>query len=566
MHPLSFVAALLLLSSWLQPLHILPWVSWHSEVLAFVSVFLLALGLLGVRLWRAHGRSSHMVLPAPVLVWLALVVLVAVQWLSGLISFAGDALVLGLYFFLCALAWGLGHGQGAMDEEARARQRQAIEALAWTLVLGAFASAVIALVQTLEVWESASWINRMPQLRRPGGNLGQPNHLSTLLVMGLASLLFLYHLKRLGLFAAGSIFIVFSIGLAATESRTGLLSLVILSVWCLVGFGLSAFRMRPWVVLTGLALLVALFFAWPVLLSAAALVTADARLDTKAGSRLVVWPQLIEAIALRPWTGWGLREVSTAHNSVVDAYTVSEPFTYAHNLVLELALGMGVPLALLMLGVTGVWLWRRLKASTHIWAWYCVAAVLPVAVHSMLEFPFAYAYFLVPAMFLLGSLDALQRTRSVLRVSTSSVAVCTLLVTAVAGWSTVEYVRVEEDFRVARFEALNLGKTPPDHGRPEVFLMTQLDALLNAARIEPYAGMKAETVALAGKVAKRFPWPATQNRYALSLALNGQPNEARRQLQVMRTLHGEETYGEIRVSWQALAQERAPSLKGFTFP
>lgn len=566
MHPLSFVAALLLLSSWLQPLHILPWVSWHSEVLAFVSVFLVALGLLGVRLWRARGRSSHMALPAPVLVWIALVVLVTMQWLSGLISFAGDALVLGLYFFLCAVAWGLGYGLGAMDEEALTRQRQAIEALAWTLVVGAFVSAVIALAQTLGVWESVSLINRMPQLRRPGGNLGQPNQLATLLIMGLASLLFLYHLQRLGRLVAGALFVVLSLGLAATESRTGLLSLAILSIWCLVGYGRSALRIKPWVVLVGLALLVLLFFAWPAWMSASGLSASDARLNTNVGSRLVVWPQLIEAIALRPWTGWGLREVSTAHNAVADAHAVAEPFTYAHNLVLDLALGMGVPLTLLLLSVAGVWVWRRLKICTHVWAWYGLAAVLPVAVHCMLEFPFAYAYFLAPVMFLLGSLDALESRRSVLRVRSSSVAVCTLLMAGVAGWTAVEYVKVEEDFRVVRFEALNLGKTPQDYGRPTVLLLTQLDALMNAGRLEPHAGMDTETLALAGKVAKRFPWPATLNRYALSLALNGQPDEARRQLRVMRALHGEETYDQIRANWQGPAKERSPILREFAFP
>ncbi len=36
---------------------------------------------------------------------------------------------------------------------------------------------------------------------------------------------------------------------------------------------------------------------------------------------------------------------------------------------------------------------------------YCLALTLPVAVHSMLEVPFAYAYFLVPVMFAVGALE-----------------------------------------------------------------------------------------------------------------------------------------------------------------
>jgi hypothetical protein len=235
-------------------------------------------------------------------------------------------------------------------------------------------------------------------------------------------------------------------------------------------------------------------------------------------------------------------------------------------MVLDLAIGVGLPLTAILLVVTGVWMWRRLVRCQDVWAWYCVAAVLPVAVHSMLEFPFAYAYFLAPVMFLLGVLESTTGVRAAFSLSARKMVLLIAAFGAVLIASAVEYLKIEEDFRVVRFEALRVGKTPADHQRPNVLLLTQLDGLLVAGRIEPKPGMDPTTLDVARKAALRFPWPATQNRYALSLALNGQPDEAIRQLRVIRALHGPDTYAQIRSNWEELARDTHPSLRALELP
>ena len=282
--------------------------------------------------------------------------------------------------------------------------------------------------------------------------------------------------------------------------------------------------------------------------------------------RLVVWPQLLEALAQRPWWGWGLGEVSEAHNAVAHAYAVSEPFSYSHNILLDLALGMGVPLTALLVLVTGVWLCRRVRLVEQLQPWYCLAVALPVAVHSMLEFPFAYAYFLVPVMFVLGVLEGTVGGKPAFRIGMRPVAALLVGVSIVGAWSVVEYFAIEEDFRVARFEALRLGETSVNYQRPDVVLLTQLGALVDGARISPKPGMTVDELALAQKVALRYPWTATQNRYALSLALNGNAEEALRQLRVMRSMHGEKTYEEIKANWNSLAQDKYPQLRELKLP
>lgn len=556
--PVVILAALLLLLfGWLQPFHFLPWVSWHSEVLAFFAVILAC----GYSLFAALKKQGTGIvsLPTAALPLIALALLIWLQTASGLINFFGDALVLTQYMVLCILCVVLGY--------ASRGEPKVTTALAATLLLGAILSAIVALVQVFALWEDAAWINRMHQLRRPGGNLGQPNQLATLLLMGLASLVFLYESKKLGTLASTLLALILLTGVAATESRTGVLSLGFLIVWWFAKRRTFEARLSPWAVASGGVAFMTLFWYWPMLIDAFLMNSGDAaQVNTSVGSRWLVWPQLIEAVLQRPWWGWGLGQVSTAHNAVVHAHALSEPFTYAHNIVLDLALGLGLPLAALLVLVTGVWFWRRLRSARQLLPWYCLALVLPVAVHSMLEFPFAYAYFLVPVMFAVGALEGAVGAKPAFRLGLKPAAAMLLVTTGLMAWSVVEYVAIEEDFRIVRFESMRVGQTPASYERPKVVLLTQLDALLHGGRIVPKTGMGADELELSRSVALRFPWPATQNRYAQSLALNGNPGEALRQLRVMRVLHGEKAYAQVKVGWAVLAAEKYPQLNQLQLP
>lgn len=564
---LTLITLALLLASWLQPLHILPWVSWHSEVLVFFGILMLALCGTLVRRGGTAGTPGNIALPVSILLWPGLAGLVSLQWFAGQISYGGDALVLSLYFAMATFAWGLGFAAGRPESPTEEKALEAmLEPLAWAFLTGAMASVLIALVQAFDVWPNASWISRMTELRRPGGNLGQPNQLATLLLMGLASLILLMQIQRLGHLSSALIYLLLATGMAATESRTGVLSMTMLVLWSLVGMRRMRLTIPSWVLMAGYAVFLLLYLGWPAWMSAGGQYASNAQINTQAGMRLVVWPQLLEAISLRPWAGWGLREVSAAHNVVASGYALSEPYTYAHNIVLDLALGAGVPVALLVLGLSGGWLWRRLRGCTRIGHWYCIAATLPVAVHAMLEFPHAYAYFLAPVLFLLGALESATGGKAFFHLRAGAVGLIVALVSALAVSTVLEYIKVEEDFRVVRFESLRLGKTPEDHAKPEPLLLTQLGGLLTAGRINPEPLMEPELIETARKAALRYPWPATQNRYALSLALNGQQVEARRQLQVIRAMHGEKTYQVIRASWRSLAEEKHPVLGDVGLP
>jgi len=403
-------------------------------------------------------------------------------------------------------------------------------------------------------------------VRRPGANLGQPNHAATLMLMGVASLALLLEVGKIRRGLAGMFFSLLIVGLAMTESRTGLLSAAILSLWwaCRRDLFLKIRKLAPVVgAWTGLLLVV---WGWPIFISHWYAGEGVGRISAGAGERHTVWLQLVEAVMERPWTGWGLRDVSEALSAVLPRHDASAPFSYAHNAILDLAIGVGLPLTFVFVAIAVYWGWRQLKGATTLQAWFGIAVAIPLVVHSMLEFPYAYAYFLIPVFVALGAMGTGPPTSVAIQVRLTHATAASLVLLGILAWSALEYLAIEEDFAVARFEALRIGQTPSDYQPPKIMLLTQLDAVLKATRSRPAPGMSEAAIEALRHAAMRFPWTAIQNRYALSLALNGNTKEALRQVQVMRAMHGERQYAGIKAHWKQLGEEQFSELKNLKLP
>ncbi len=561
--------AVLLVLSWLTTEHFLPWVSWHAEALIFLGVYVLA-WFAAVASWRTTPSKR---VPVPLIALpFALFGLVAlVQLLTGVMTFGGDTVVVWFYAGLCIACLTLGFICGEVPEAGPpgkpAARWSAVDWLALAFVVGAVASVVVAFAQVFDLWEYSARIVRMSDLRRPGGNLAQPNQLATLLVMGIASIAYLHLSGRLTALAAAAVCLFLGAGLAATESRSGVVGLAALLLWWQFKRPAIAATRSRWLAPAAAVVFLAMFMAWPHLLDSMQLLGGRPESRLSQGDiRLAVWQQLLEAAWQRPWWGWGILEVAEAHNSVAHAHAVNSPFSYSHNLVLDWIVWMGLPIALMLTLASAVWLWRRLRAVSNRTTWYCIAVAVPLATHSMLELPFAYAYFLAPVMFLLGVLEASLGVKPMARIGLKPILAGLLMISAAMLWSAAEYFAIEEDFRIVRFEQLRIGHTAADHHRPEVFMLTQLGTLLSGSRIELRPDMPPEEMEQLKKLALRYPWVATQYRYAVALALNGQQAEAIRQFQVIRRQRDEKLYQRIRNEISALANSRYPQLRTLALP
>ncbi|OZA55407.1 MAG: hypothetical protein B7X79_14975, partial [Acidovorax sp. 17-64-282] len=163
-----------MLLGFLMPSHFPPWMSWHSEALAFVAAMVLAWQATALKTF-SPSEGGFFCLPLVVLAPVAFGGIAVLQWWVGRLTFGGNAMVILFYAFLSAASLSLGFAQCSTTAAGAADQQSPdlLLALAWCLLAAAVCSAFIGFCQVFQLWETAEVIARMGSLRRPGGNLGQ---------------------------------------------------------------------------------------------------------------------------------------------------------------------------------------------------------------------------------------------------------------------------------------------------------------------------------------------------------------------------------------------------------
>lgn len=206
---------------------------------------------------------------------------------------------------------------------------------------------------------------------------------------------------------------------AATASRTGALQ------WLMVVGLLVWWQRRGGRVAVGLSLVGVLMYmgaAWllPRLLlewtgfSTDGLFTRILGDEQGCNSRRVLWANVLHLIAQKPWLGWGWGELDYAHYiTLFPGERFCVLLDNAHNLPLQLAVELGVPVAVLVCAAVAVWVvharpWAETDPLRQL-AWGVLAIV---GVHSLLEFPLWYGPFQVVSVMAVALLWWPQATPS----------------------------------------------------------------------------------------------------------------------------------------------------------
>lgn len=383
----------------------------------------LAIGTLRVpsACWPRPGAGLRALLLALALLIAACALSWAVNGLPASLALSSIGLLLaaGLVAVVGAAAMASGGGVAAF------------RALCIALVVAGVLSVAVGMVQVFAPeWADGQWIAGTSLEGRASGNLRQPNHLSSLLLWSLVGALWLSEsldgLRRL-LARAGVLLLMVGLifGLVLSGSRTGMLGVLALAAWGALDRTLSR---RSRLVLCLSPVIYAL--CWGGLTTWADLTghvfggAARLRSETDiSSSRFGIWSDTLGLIAQHPWFGVGWGEFNLAWSLTPFPHRPGAFFDHTHNLLLQWAVELGVPLALVVTVLMSWALWRAWCASRQSAAaadrertlllraaWMMV---LLVALHSLLEYPLWYAYFLLPAAFALGlCLGANRRSRA----------------------------------------------------------------------------------------------------------------------------------------------------------
>ncbi len=393
----------------------------------------------------------------------AIALLVAAGLWSWLGASLPASLALSLIGSLLAAAVMVSSGAGArariQTDDPRTAAVDLFAAFCWGWVVAGGLNLGIAVVQVF--WPGAidgDWIAHSGFPGRAVGNLRQPNHLSSLLLWSCIAVAVLLQLGRLRGRWAALLFASFVFAVVLTASRTGLVSVVLLAVWG----GLDRRLSRP---VRGLLVAAPLLYAvsWLGMAQWAA-VSAHSFGGTErlaetdiSSSRFAIWRDTLALIRQQPWTGVGFGEFNYAWSLTPSPHRPTALFDHTHNLPLQLAVELGLPLALLVIGLL-VWaLWQGARR-----AWLAtgelgtaqrsaMVMVLMISLHSLLEYPLWYSYFLLPAAWAWGfalwqPAAGSKAVAAAVQRPSMALAVANMVVVLAAALSVLDYSRVAAIF------------------------------------------------------------------------------------------------------------------------
>ena len=295
-------------------------------------------------------------------------------------------------------------------------EEDATTGAAWFFLGLVVAGVLNAFIGIAQVWWPGAldgdWIARSSLPERAVGNLRQPNHLSSLLLWAVIAAVGLFEMRRLPGRWAVAIGTLLIAGVVLTGSRTGIVGVLLLAAWAgldkrlsrlvrgalaatPIVFGIVWFWVTQWAHATGHA------FGGEGRLALGE--AADI-----SSSRFAIWSNALSMIAREPLRGVGLGEFNLAWTLSEFPNRPTAFFDHTHNLPLQLAVELGLPIGSLVFGLLLVALcqaghraWRAdgelgsAKRSAFM-------LVLMIGLHSLLEYPLWYAYFLLPAAFAWG--------------------------------------------------------------------------------------------------------------------------------------------------------------------
>lgn len=387
--------------------HRMPVPSFHGEWIAAVLGLIALIPVLRSDYWRS------LKIPQVAFVFPGLAAIVCMQWMLGMLHSTQIFILLLSYLLWAFLMVFL----GSYLRRELGWEKVAI-GLAYFLLIGGLFNVVIVALQF--AMQNGFAIPFLPKVQGYGA-ITQRNHVANYAALALASLMYLYAKGLFSLKKLSFLLALLLLLLSFTGSRSSWLYLIAFTVLA-VGLQVNAMKnqagsrnirslLRVSLLLIPAFALTQLFLSVVAPSGLVVLPTErlmEAATESSASARLQFWYDSWRLFMQSPWLGVGAGAMRWQSFMLLDmptAMSSGRVFEHAHNLFLHLLAEMGVGAFLLVAAGLVAWLrgfkWRELSMET----WWLLALLSVLFIHSMLEYPLWYAYFLGIAAVLTGAGD-----------------------------------------------------------------------------------------------------------------------------------------------------------------
>jgi hypothetical protein len=209
------------------------------------------------------------------------------------------------------------------------------------------------------------------------------------------------------------------------------------------------------------------------------------------------------------------------------------------------------------LGLLGLGWWLlktwRLAAPANLWP---LLLLFPLGVHSMLEMPYTYAYFLWPALLLLGAWSGRTQHYKSTPANTVPKASHTDRWHGVVNWGfqgfyvawglvvVVSYSQVENALREVRFSLAQF-QGAPTHTAPDAGVLTHFEDALWALQLRPTSALSQLDMLRLERTTRRFNWHAIHARWVVALVYHERYEEVQKHLELIHNLFGPVMHQEM---------------------
>lgn len=511
---------------WLLPIRGQLWSSFYPELSVLVGIAFLALVFL--------PRLSRFTLPIAGILLVSLIPLGQVY--IGTLMFSGDGWLNSIYISSFFLAVVVGFNFGLSDE----LNGRFVDSFAVVLLVASILSALIGIRQWLGLADSDLELHYNGA--RAYANLGQPNHLGTLLCLGLIALVYLFERRKLERITASMLATVTLFALVTTQSRTPFLiglSVIVFWWWQCRRFQLQLTSL--WLV-GWFCAFIAVYILFPSLSDELVLPSQNLEARADPSRRFELWAVAWKAIMEGPALGYGWGQIITAQIAVNDELALQGLMFYSHNLFLDILLWNGIWVGGLIIVCTAFWVFRLLLAAPRLETTFALLVLGAIFTHAMVEFPHAYAYFILPAGLMLGVAESGRSEGCASGMSGWVRYLLGLIIATVLVVSVREYQHYALNDFNRRIAAAGVIGFEQQELSGSFRLFSQLEALQNFREIELTDKLSDDDLNKMSRVALRYPYLANLYRYSLALFLNKRYNDGAVQLKLLRSIHGEETY------------------------
>lgn len=393
------------------------------------------LGLLAMTLLLASDYWIKPAIPRIAQLPIALMIVVLLQWLLDMVAYFDQVLLYVMYLLFAALLMLLG---------ARLRDCFGLlklsHLLAMVLLLGAELNTLVGVLQHYNWHTPLGSVIVVKMSAVVYGNLAQPNHFANYIALGMISLGFLFQQKKLKPLYVTLLAVPMLFVMTMSASRSSWLYLLLMAAmawaWSRRDASLKPLLHYSLLLIAGFGLM-----HWVVQLQVMAAETGNintvGRLLNKEETgdiRLYLWHEAGLMFMHSPLLGVGFGQFAWQHFQILPELKQSNIlglYNNAHNLIMQLAAETGIAGLLILFVSLGVWLKAACRATLDAAHWWGYAILGVLAIHSLLEYPLWYSYFLAVAALLLGMFDEsrYQLTfRFAGRISLASILLVSLLV------------------------------------------------------------------------------------------------------------------------------------------